>query len=333
MGIDLALKEIGGKIDGVPLVVIQADTGGTPPGTMAAMNKLAGQTGLSVMIGPGTSPESLDSLPATDSYKIPLIDASSTSPVIRSTLKAENHPWFFHLNPDEKMLAQAFSAEIARTRSSIAIVSVDDAFSRQVAAEYVAAFREAGMTISREEYVPPTTIEYRPLLFQIRQSRPDALFLVMQEDSCAILMRQYKKSFTTIPVYSRGACTTNLFRQIAKDDPSSGSGITEAVIFSELQDPALAKSFEQIYKQPITGHRMAGFYTMKYAIIPAVQAILQSGNSVNPESMQAALSKLQVETPLGKLVFDSNHQATLNAGLVTANDNGEIQLAGVLPLK
>jgi ABC-type branched-subunit amino acid transport system substrate-binding protein len=248
-------------------------------------------------------------------------------------LKAENHPWFFRLNTDEKMLAQAFSTEIARTRSSVAIVSEDDAFSRQVAAEYVAAFREAGMTISREEYVPPTTTEYRPLLFQIRQSRPEALFLVMQEDACAILMRQYKKSFTTIPVYSRGACTTNLFRQIVQVDPSIGSGITEAVVFSEFQDPVLAKSFKQTYKQPITGHRMAGYYTMKYAVIPAIQAILQSGNSVNPESMQAALAGLQVDTPLGKLMFDSNHQAYLNAGLVTTNDKGEIQLAGELQLK
>jgi branched-chain amino acid transport system substrate-binding protein len=331
MGIDLALKEIHSEIDGVPITAIPADTGGTPQGTKTAFMSLTGKSGLTVVIGPGTSPETLAILPAIREGQVPVLDATSTDPAILSQVRENNNPWYFRLNPDEHIVAKAFSAEISKTNSSIAVISEDNPFSRSVAANYVDQFKADGLSIIREEYLPATTTEFRPLLFQLRQSRPDALFLVMQEDSCAMLMRQYTNSFTKIPVYSRGACTSNLFRQVTQDDLTIGANITEAVIFSEMQDPALSQEFEKEYKQPLTGHRMAGYYTMKYAVIPAIKSIIGSGGTISPESMQKALERLKVNTPIGLLTFDRDHQAYLSAGLIT-NDAGKAKLIASLPV-
>jgi branched-chain amino acid transport system substrate-binding protein len=331
-GIDLALNEIHGKLGEVTIFTITADTGGTPQGTITAFASLLGQSGIDVIIGPGTSPETLAVLPAIFDSRIPVLDATSTNPKILSQVNDTKNEWYFHLNVDEKILAKAVSAKIAKEQSSIAIISDDNPFSRQVAEEYSTAFKVHGLTIIREEYIPATTTEFRPLLFQLRQSRPDALFLIMQEDSCAMLMRQYKTSFTKIPVYARGACTTNLFRQITQDKPDIGSGIEEAVLFSDLQDSELAKEFTKEYSQPLTGHRMAGYYTLKYAVLPTIKSIIESGKTISPETVQEALEQLQVSTPLGLLAFDTSHQAYLNAGLVT-NEAGEAKLIEALPTK
>lgn len=332
MGINLALKEISGQINGVAISTIPADTESTVQGTKTAFGVISGQPETGVIIGPGTSPDALAILLAIKDARVPVLDATSTDPVILSQVRENDNAWYFHLNADENILARAFSKKLAQTYSSIAVVSEDDPFSRQVAAEYVARFRADGLSVIREDNINSTTTEFRPLLLQIRQSRPDAMFLIMQEDSCAILMRQYKNSFTNIPVYSRGACTSNLFRQITQDDSQIGSGIIEAVIFSELQDPDLAAKFEKEYGQPLTGHRMAGYYAMKYAVIPALKSIIESGKTVSPAAIQKALEQLQEKTPLGLLSFDSNHQAYLDAGLVT-NDSGTAKLTGMLPTK
>ncbi|HEX7557212.1 MAG TPA: ABC transporter substrate-binding protein, partial [Leptolinea sp.] len=301
MGIDLALKENNGVISGIPVEIISADTDGTPNGTIAAAKGLMQQSKVNLMIGPGTSPEALAALPIINEGQIPTIDATSTNPLLFAKAGIGGNPWYFRINADEHILAQAFSSTITRNISSIAIISEDDDFSRMVAAEYVNLFKNAGLNITREEYTPATTTEYRPLLLQIRQGRPDALFLVLKENTCAILLRQYKNSYTTIPVFSRGACATNLFNQIVQDDPQIGENITEAVIFSELQDAPLARNFEKAVGQPLTGHRMAGYYAMKYVVIPAFQSLIQSGNTVTPENLQKAIAGIQVDTPLGRL--------------------------------
>ncbi len=299
MGIDLALKELNGKTDGASISTFVADTESTSPGTKTAFTSLTEQAGLSMIIGPGTSPETLAILSAINDGHIPVLDATSTDPEILSQIKVNNNPRYFHLNADEHILAEAFSLTITRIHSSIALISEDNPFSRKIAAEYINLFKNKGLSIIREEYLPVTATEFRPLLFQLRQSRPDALFLIMQEDTCAMFLRQYKNSFTKIPVFSRGACTSNLFRQIVQNDPGIGSGITEAVIFSELLDSDLEKKFRKEYGQPLTGHRMAGYYAMKYVVIPAVKSITESGLTISPESMQKALEELKVNTPLG----------------------------------
>ena len=238
--------------------------------------------------------------------------------------------WYYRINADEKILARAFAARITGEKKSIAIIAEDGAFSKEIASEYISLFRNAGLTITMEEYIPVTETEYRPLLFRTRQSRPDAMFLVMSDTSCAILMQQYNKSFTTIPVFSRGSCTTGLFNQIVQDT-SVGENITEAVIFSELQDPNLLAKFQKEYGQPLTGHRMAGYYAAKYVVIPALTALIESGKPITPENIRKSVDNVHAETPIGELNFDDFNQAHLDAALIT-NKNGHPEMLEPLSL-
>jgi hypothetical protein len=145
-------------------------------------------------------------------------------------------------------------------------------------------------------------------------------------------MRQYKISYTTIPVYSRGACATNLFNQIVQDDPTIGENITEAAIFSELQEQPLAKKFQKEYNQPLTAHRMAGYYAAKYVVVPALRSLVKSGKPITPENIRKSVDNIKSETPLGTLEFDHNNQAYLDAVLLT-NKDGHPAVIGTLPIK
>jgi branched-chain amino acid transport system substrate-binding protein len=332
MGIDLALKENGYKSAGIPVEVITSDTGGSPDGTLRAATDLIQKEKVDLMIGPGTSPEALAAIPAITTGQVPLIDATSTSPALLEKMGENGSQWYYRINADEKILARAFADQIKNDNKSIAVISEDSPFQRDIAAEYVRLFKEAGMTITLEEYFPATNTEYRPVLFRARQSRPDALFTVMSETSCSIFMRQYKGSFTTIPVFSRGSCTTGLLNQIIQDDPTVGENITEAVIFSELQDPELAVRFQKEYGQPLTGHRMAGYYAAKYVVIPALQSLVESGKANTPENIRKSIEDVHEKTPIGQLKFDNFNQAYLDAVLLT-NKNGQPSFVKSFPLK
>jgi branched-chain amino acid transport system substrate-binding protein len=332
MGIDLALKEDLYTIAGVPVDVILGDTGGTVEGTVQAANELIQTEKVNLMIGPGTSPEALAAIPIATGAQVPLIDATSTSPLLLAKMGENGSQWYYRINADEKILARAFTNIIIKDKKSIAIIAEDGQFQKEIAAEYIRLFQAAGLTISLEEYFPVTETEYRPVLFRTRQSRPDALFLVMSETSCAILMRQYKKSFTTIPVYSRGACATGLFNQITLDDSSVGENITEAVIFSDFQDPKLAVKFQNEYSQSLSGHRMAGYYAAKYAVIPALRSLIESGKPVTPENIRKSVDTVDIETPLGQMKFDNFNQAYLDAVLLT-NKDGHPAFLSPLSLK
>ena len=332
MGVDLALKEEGDSIAGIPVDVITADTTGTPEGTVLAANELIATEKVNLMIGPGTSPEALAAIPVATTGQVPLIEATSTSPLLLDKMGENGSQWYYRINADENMLAQAFSKLITQDKKSIAIIAEDGPFQKEIASEYVRLFKDAGLTISLEEYFPVTATEYRPVLFRTRQSRPDAIFLVMSETSCSILMRQYKISYTTIPVFSRGSCATGLFNQIVQDDKTIGENLTEAVIFSELQDPDLAARFQKEYGQPLTGHRMAGYYAAKYVAIPALQSLIKSGNAITPENIRKSIDNVHVKTPIGQLDFDDFNQAHLDAALLT-NKNGQPFFINSLPLK
>jgi branched-chain amino acid transport system substrate-binding protein len=332
MGIDLALKEENNEIAGIPVEVIPADTGGTPDGTVQAATDLIKNSKVNLIIGPGTSPEALAAIPVITTGQTPLIDATSTSPQLFEKMGENGSQWYYRINADEKILAQAFAARISKENKSIAIIAEDNALTKAVAGEYISLFKKAGLSITLEEYFPATTTEYRPVLFRARQSRPDALFLVMAETSCSILMRQYKISYTTIPVYSRGACATNLFNQIVQDDPTVGENITEAAIFSELQDQTLATNFQKEYGQPLTAHRMAGYYVTKYVVIPALQSLIKTRQTLNSENIRKAVENVRSDTPLGTLEFDKYNQAYLDAVLLT-NKDGHPALISSLPLK
>jgi branched-chain amino acid transport system substrate-binding protein len=332
MGVDLALKEDIYTIAGVPVDVVLGDTGGTVEGTVQAANQLVQNDKVNIMIGPGTSPEALAVIPIVTSAQVPIIDATSTSPQLLGKMGAHGNQWYYRINADENILAQAFSKTISKDKKSIAVIAEDGTFQKEIAAEYVRLFKAAGLTIALEEYYPVTEIEYRPVLFRARQSRPDALFLVMSETSCAIFMRQYKKSYTTIPVYSRGACATGLFNQIVQDDTSVGEKIIEAVIFSEYQDPKLAMNFQKEYGQALSGHRMAGYYATKYAVIPALRSLVKKGIPITPENIRNSIDTVNSKTPIGQLNFDDFNQAYLDAVLLT-NLNGNPSILEKLPLK
>ncbi len=92
MGIDLAIKDLGGKIAGRDIEFVVADSKGNPTDSVNAVRKLIEQDKVLAIIGGGASSTTLAALPIIGELKTPAVDASSTNSTIYNKMGVVETP-------------------------------------------------------------------------------------------------------------------------------------------------------------------------------------------------------------------------------------------------
>ncbi len=333
LGVQLAVADLGGAIEGHPIELYEADTKCNPTDTVNAVRRLIDVDEVDVLIGGGCSGATLAALPIIAEGETPALDGSSTNPAIYNQLGVGGNPWQFRIAPDDLIMGRGFAQYIAdQGVGALSFVADDNAFGRGAGRVYVDVFADIGVNVVSEDYFDPATSDFRPALTRIRAAGADAILIVMTEQSCATLMRQFRETGLDLPVYSRGACTSGVFNDLTKDDPSIGEGIVEFTFFNQGQDPQFDQRFLEFHNQPPSGHRMAGYYIMYYTIAPAIQNLIQSGQEPTRENIRAAIAALDIQTPAGRINFDDHNQAYTD-GTLSVNRNGDAVLLDTVPLE
>ncbi len=145
-------------------------------------------------------------------------------------------------------------------------------------------------------------------------------------------MRQFREIGLDMKVFGRGSCTTGLFNDLTKDDPSIGEGIIEFSFFSAGQDPALDKHLAETYNLPSSGYQLSGYYAMYYVIAEAIKNLATNGRDVTRASLRDAIAAINIKTPAGPISFDDHNQAYTD-GTLTTNKDGKPILLDTLPLE
>ncbi len=283
MGVELAVNDLGGEIDGHPIELFEADSKCNPTDTVNAIRKLTDVDQVDVMVGGGCSSATLAALPILNEVEIPSVDGSSTNATIYNQMGKDANPWLFRIAPDDLIMGSGFAQYIKdQGVSSVSFVADDNAFGRGAGGVYTDVFNRIGVDVKTEDYFDPATADFRPALTKIKGAASDALLIVMTEQSCATLMRQFREAGLDMKVFSRGACTSGVFNDMTKDDPAIGEGIVEFSFFNEGQDPEFDQHFLDYYKEPTSGHRMAGYYIMYHTIAPAIKSLIEARQGAHP---------------------------------------------------
>ena len=332
LGITLAIEDLGGEIAGHPIEYVTADNKCNPTDAVNAASKLIDVDQVDAMIGGGCSSATVGALPIIGEGQVPSVSATSTNPGIYNEIGAGGNPWGFRINPDDLIMAGGYAEYIqAQGASSVTLVAENTDFGRGAIGAYIPIFEGLGVEITNEDYFDLGTADFRPALTRMKAEGADAVLIVMTENDCANFMRQYREVGVEAAVYSRGACTSPLFLELTGDDPTIAEGIVEFAFFTKDQDPDLAAAFEARFDTPLTGHRMGGYYAMFYTLAPAIEAVIESGQEVNRETIQAALLELSVETPAGLIAFDDHNQAYTN-GVLTTVSGGSVEVLSIVEL-
>jgi branched-chain amino acid transport system substrate-binding protein len=328
LGIQLAIEDLGGEIEGHPIEYVVADNKCNPTDAVNAVQKLIDEDEVDAIIGGGCSSATVAALPIIAEGQTPSVSATSTNPGIYNQIGVGGNEWAFRINPDDLIMAQGFAEDIVSRSEpvSVSLVAENTDFGRGAIAAYIPIFESLGVDIATEDYFDLGTADFRPALTSMRASGSEATLIVMTENDCANFMRQYREVGVEADVYSRGACTSPLFLELTQDDPNIAAGIIEFAFFYKEQDPDLAERFQARFDTPLTGHRMGGYYAMYHTLAPAIRQVIADGLPINRETIRDALETLEVETPAGTIQFDDHNQAYTN-GILTQNvlqDDGTV---------
>lgn len=331
MGVTLAIEDLGKQVEGYPIELVVADNKGNPTDTVNAVRKLIDVDKVDVIIGGGSSGASVAAMPVLLEGEVPAVDGSSTTPKLWADMGVGGNPWFFRMNPDDTIMAQAFAGFISKQVKSISLVAENNDYGRGGAGAYKPFFEKAGLKVVSEDYFDNGTADYRPALTKIKSANPEALLIVMTEKDASTFMRQLREVGLTQKLFSRGSIASPLFLDYTKDDPTIGNGVMEFSFWAAGEDPKQDANFQKRWDKPNTPHRAMSYYVMTYAVANAIRDVVKSGKDITRENIREALTKLNMDTPVGPLKFDDHNQNYPN-GTISTIEGGKIKFVDTVKL-
>ncbi len=330
-GATLAIEDFGGEIEGVPIELVVADNKCNPTDAVNAVQRLIDVEEVHVILGGGCSSATVAAQPIIIEGETPAVSATSTNPSIYDQMGVGGNIWQFRMNPDDMIMASAFAGLMAEGNETIGIVGENTDFGRGALAAYKPFFEELGVEVVYEDYFDLGTADYRAGLTGIRRANPDALLIVMTERDGSTFMRQLREVGLEQTIYSRGSLTSPLFLEFTSDDPTIGEGILEFSFWAFGLEPDFDQRFFERFDTPNSPHRGMSYYATRYVIGEAIRnAILEEGVATR-ETIRDALEALEVETPVGLIVFDDHNQAYPFGTIQTIVD-GETQFLDTVEL-
>ncbi len=181
-----------GGINGQQVELVIEDTRSDPNGTTNAILKLATVDKVQVIIGPSWGDSFQGGFPIAETNKVVLVTPSAA---LESVLNRKDFSYLFSTWWPQLPEVEAFRDYLIKNNlTKVAILNDQDAFTTAIAnqAEEVVKTSNQLQFAGRFE-VPVGTKDYRSTLIKIKQSSPNAVYILVQDDSqYGSLMKQAK---------------------------------------------------------------------------------------------------------------------------------------------
>jgi len=314
--------DVGGKKYKVQLVY--ADDQSTPATAAVAGERLITQEKVDVILGPYASGPTLALAPITEKYKMPHITGSAESPLIW----LKKFKYTFGTIPSVNLTAQSVIGTLAKEMSpqpkTIAILGIDDAFSKFTAEAFKAASEKVGLKVLKYEILPEGT-DYTPAVSSIKPLNPD-IFAMGNHEKAAIEMMKIAKELKFNPkafVQHYGMTTPDFRKGLGKDcEYVFGNAVwTPNMTHQSTLLFKTAKEYTEKFKAKFNSdpdYTEAGSTAAGIAFQEAFRAIKATPplTDAQKEALIGALEKLNIMTFYGQVKFategDSYH---CNSGL------------------
>lgn len=309
------------------------DDGSSPTKSAQLTQQLVASDKVNFLLGPYGTSATLQDEAIAEQYKIPMVEANGAAKAIFSK---GFHYIFGVLSPASEYAKVMLEAALALSAppKNVAIISADDAFSKEVAAAARDYATSHSLPVVYYQQYPSGTTDLTSVLTALKASGPggtvpDMILGSGHEGEAVTTMKEAKQLHITAKLY---AFTVGP----ATPDFVSVLGPTANYVLGSAQWTAQEKyngvdifsspaNYAQMY-QAEYGHRPAYQSAESTAAGLAFQYAIQKASSIDPQKVRAALAGLDVLTFYGELRFDATGaniykpMATVqiqNGGLVT----------------
>ena len=333
-----ANKNGGVEIDGKKYKVemVYADAQSKPEVGADAVERMITKEKVDFILGPYSSGVTLAVAPIVEKYRIPMITGSAESPMIW----LQKFKYTFGTIPAVNLTASYPIRTLDnKGAKSIAIIGMNDAFSKATAETFKATAEEVGMEILKYDIVPAGT-DFTPLLSAIKELNPDIVGIAGHEKEHMEVIKA-SKSLDFIPqtfVMHYGVTNPDFVNNLGKDaDYVFGASVWTKD--SGFQDPIFGttEDYAEAYKTrwgDYPDYTAAGCTTAGVVFHEAIQKakVTPPLDDKEKDALVKALEEISVETLYGKVEFategDWYHNNTgLNALTIQILD-GQVKIVG-----
>jgi branched-chain amino acid transport system substrate-binding protein len=297
-GFALGIKDLGGKMSGRDVEVVNVDDELKPDGAVTKVRGLLERDKVDFVVGPIFS-NILQAIhrPVTENKTFLISPNAGPS----SYAGKECSP-FFYVTSYQNDQVHEILGKVAEDRGYKRVYLLVPNY--QAGRDSAAGFKlDYKREIVEESYTPLGTLDFQPELTKINSLKPDALFTFMPGGMGVNLVKQYKQAGLAVPVLS--AFTVDESTLPAQQDAAVGmfGGANWAPNLDNPQNRKFVAAYEATYNS-VPGTYAAQAYDTAMLIDSAVKAV--KGDLSNKDAVAAALKKADFISVRGNFKFNTN---------------------------
>lgn len=320
-GFDLALKQMGNKLGGLPVEIIAGDDQGNPDIGKQVFDRMVKRDRVDVVTGVMASGVIYAVAPLASQQQVFFIN-SNVGP--RDFVAGKCSPFYFntgwHIESVNEALGQHLSASGFK---KVYIMATGVPVGR----EHVDAFKRTYTgAVAGETYFKPQTLDFSAELAQIRAAQPDAVYAFTFGPLSINFIKQYAQAgLKNIPLFGPAPLADE---QVIPAVGEPMLDVTSSGHWSLDLNTEANKQFSAAFlKENGKAAELASEqgYTTALVLDAAIKAV--KGNIEDKVAFRKALEAVKVEAPRGPFRFNVDHSPVQNVYLrkVTKDAKGELE--------
>lgn len=302
-GAELAVKEVGGQVDGKSIEVITMSSDASPDSAVNAARKLIEQDGVDLIVGPLSGSEGLALRDLSKSY--PAVTFLNGSSAAQDTTLRDSSENFFRFGGDGAQWMAGVGSYTFKEMGykSVAVIAEDYSFPYTQVLGFMSEYCKAGGKVPEKFWTPIGNKDYSSVVYSIPQD-VDAIFVALGGADAVNFLTQYSQAGGDKPIIG-GSITIDQsildskgpFKQLLVGAPAGTPTVSD-------YDGAEWKEFTASYTDAFPDGFSAPSIFAHHYYMSAKAAMLaldevDADLSNNQEAFRAALTDLTFVTPTG----------------------------------
>jgi branched-chain amino acid transport system substrate-binding protein len=300
-GLNLFAEMNGGKLGGIPLRIISMDDQAKPDIGLQAAHELIEREKVDVIIGPTFSSVIMATFKTITDAKIPMVGPVGGPSVIAGK---QCSPYYFSTSWQNEEPHEAMGQYLQdKGLKRVYLLAPNYLAGKETLNGFKRRFKGE---IAGEVYTPLNQLDFAAEIAQVRQSKPDAVYVFYPGGFAINFVKQYRQSelMKEIPLYSASSIDSTVLPAIGE----AAIGTVQTASYNvDLNNDANIKFREAFVKkynyQP--SFYSAYVYDAAQLLDSAIREV--KGSVDNKAAFIAAIEKADFSSVRGKFKFDHNH--------------------------
>ncbi|HEY8885591.1 MAG TPA: amino acid ABC transporter substrate-binding protein, partial [Chloroflexota bacterium] len=303
------------------------DDASNPDQSAQLTERLITQDGIKLLFGPYGSAPTFSATSVAEKYKVVMVEGNGAA----SNIFSRGYKYIFGtLSPAAQYGAVMLDLAVHLTPkpSTVVILSANDSFSVEVGTAAETFAKQNGLTVTRHDKYPANATDLSAVVTQAKQTGADILLNSGHlPESLAIMKSAKELDFSPkLFCFTVGPTTPDFLKTLGGD----AEGVVASTQWTEVEKWqgtdifGTPQKFNQLYQQDFN-NQVPDYHVADGASVGVVmQVAIEKANSLEPDAVRDALSKLDLMTFYGPIKFDERGVNTAHPMAVQQIQKGKL---------